>query len=838
MDGEVAKVGEAHKQNIYDRSILGRMDEVMDEVRLRERQAVQTYLDDLIAVSGDGLSTERQLAKIDELGKVAEAKAHRAFNRDISSGMSRDIAQARLDDALDGIRETLERRKMEAAEKFEANVLNRLDTSKQTYYRQMKQEALLESQAKLPRYVPHKVPRETAKALRSKGPTKGAGFTEKTADHLARSLVDDAGLAIYTRAQLDDFVKQLNAGAGVDALVAQGMPRSSAAKLSRAARAIKSFKEQPTLLPWIKKHRQEADIFFSTNPGFLSQTTAENTAQVISAASFRRKIGEGLGKTLDQVMESGVENFDDWRTIKRWQGTKEGKMLFSPEVADELERVAGAYFGDEATKEALNIFDRTQGYWKQTTLFLFAGYHNRNWGSAIYNNALAGVYNPRYYGDAHLVSNADNMARGNLTIRQEAMRFAGLIGPEQAEAYRAANKAKGQAMMGRRLRNGRTVGEVLQGARQNGVAGKRQLIAELGKVGAPKGETIQQVAKAGIKVPVVGAIAETVGPGGVALRAGMDVAGRIEDNVRLALYIKSLDDGMDAWTSARQVAKYQFDYGDITPFERNVVSRAMPFFRFTRFNVPLQLQTALQQPGKIAAVEKVRQQLNASQEMPEFKEALLQDYLANNIPVQLGTRKLADGRELPAMFALGNWLPTQTAMAQLAHPLETLLGLVTPFFKEPLEQMQNYDNFRKKPIVDPSRGRFSETFLNMPIPARLRHVVKNIRLLNEFDRLVSAGIATIDPEKSRFMLRSGYKPELLDQLVSLIGGVKLSPFDATEANVARLNRIKGEFRRLKGAGRLALAKKDVANQDAIKKRMLELRDEAAALLNLHRGGQQ
>ena len=56
--------------------------------------------------------------------------------------------------------------------------------------------------------------------------------------------------------------------------------------------------------------------------------------------------------------------------------------------------------------------------------------------------------------------------------------------------------------------------------------------------------------------------------------------------------------------AAEQVRTYHFDYSDITNFEKTVMMRAIPFYKWTRKAVPLIVSTYLTNPGKITAVPK------------------------------------------------------------------------------------------------------------------------------------------------------------------------------------------------------------------------------------------
>lgn len=56
--------------------------------------------------------------------------------------------------------------------------------------------------------------------------------------------------------------------------------------------------------------------------------------------------------------------------------------------------------------------------------------------------------------------------------------------------------------------------------------------------------------------------------------------------------------------AAKSIDKFNYNYLDLTPFEKNYAKKAIPFYVFMRKNIPLQLESALLRPGKLATKAK------------------------------------------------------------------------------------------------------------------------------------------------------------------------------------------------------------------------------------------
>ena len=75
-----------------------------------------------------------------------------------------------------------------------------------------------------------------------------------------------------------------------------------------------------------------------------------------------------------------------------------------------------------------------------------------------------------------------------------------------------------------------------------------------------------------------------------------------EDYLRFASFLRGIDDfGFDDGGSlaAMYTLASQFDYQDLTRFEREAVKMIMPFYTWARYNIPLQIRAMISEPGKV-----------------------------------------------------------------------------------------------------------------------------------------------------------------------------------------------------------------------------------------------
>ena len=356
--------------------------------------------------------------------------------------------------------------------------------------------------------------------------------------------------------------------------------------------------------------------------------------------------------------------------LKGWVKSSSPELkgkYFNPLVAKEIDKTRVLFTGEESTKEMLRWFDAVQNGWKRWTLGVFPAYHFRNIIGNVWNNYLAGVSNPKYYSKA--IKLQRKIGRGvKLTPKEEL---------------------------------------IWNYAKKNGVVG-------LGRYGADIPSLVEpSLAKKTSELLNAPAL------------KGMEIGGHIEDNARLAHFIGQLDRGLKPDEAVFSVKKYLFDYSELTDFESNVMRRIMPFYTWTRKNIPLQFEALWNQTGKVLPIEKARR--SAYQGVGSPDEAYLEDWVKERMPFFYGQKD----KEY-SYFPVESWLPYGD-IAKAVRPTDILGELLSPIFKVPIEIAANKSFYFNTPI-ESYKGETAE-FLRNDMPVRMAYILRQFRLLNEAHRI-------------------------------------------------------------------------------------------------------
>lgn len=286
---------------------------------------------------------------------------------------------------------------------------------------------------------------------------------------------------------------------------------------------------------------------------------------------------------------------------------------------------------------------------------------------------------------------------------------------------------------------------------------------------------------------------------------GFRVGSYVDDRIRMAHVIQELRQGHPIYDAITTMKKYQFDYHQLSPFEKTWMKELIPFYAWSRKNIPFQLEMLVRRPDRAARFNGFLQGWQGWDANPD--EAFMSKWMQQNFPVR--TRKNKQGQTEYLLFK--NWLP-MADINDLFHMQDWALTGLTPYAKIPLEQIANtnfltdrkIDNMNARVRVGgaktqiPSLSGEREPFFGVNTPTRVTHLLKSIRIFNtlhtwvdnpqELDLASHALRAVVGRTYPLDVSRSSYElqQDLDDLNTGMRRSVKAAIFRGNDTEVTRL----------------------------------------------------
>jgi len=158
----------------------------------------------------------------------------------------------------------------------------------------------------------------------------------------------------------------------------------------------------------------------------------------------------------------------------------------------------------------------------------------------------------------------------------------------------------------------------------------------------------------------------------------------IEDIVRLGVGMDTMRWGGNVDDALKRIAKSQFDYDELTQFERRWMRRFFPFYTWTRKNVPYQLDQLARNPAKFNKILAGKRNL----EMGTKEEDIVPDYFLEpfgvRTPFKYKGATVYSAPDFPFQD-LARYDPFDREGGGLKEGAQNVMSMLTPILKAPLE---------------------------------------------------------------------------------------------------------------------------------------------------------
>ena len=424
------------------------------------------------------------------------------------------------------------------------------------------------------------------------------------------------------------------------------------------------------------------------------------------------------------------------------------------DIVNQVQQTWKIMTNDQQMMKFLKWYDKALSMWKLGVTIPWPAFHTQNFIGGQFNNFLAGITpgTPKWF----KLMNATRSLLGDVS---QNLSKVGMADPE---------------FLGKKVGEGAIKdwnwGAVLREYQNKGVSGGffRNEVGESAIrktfTNAPLKETLAQKAAG---------VGETLGS-------------VIEDFNRMPLFIDELIKHGDSRRAAKAVFKYQFDYSPeaYTWMENQVFRRFIPFYRFMRGNIPLQLDALYHQHAKIQAVVKAVNDMGGGED--KDKPAWLQKTFA----IKLGPEAAKYWGKNPGDKV---FMTMPFPFAELIRmDSRTLMSSITPLLRVPAEWMLNQEFFFGNQIYNPDLPPDAQTsraypilkpLVSMPIigPAIANYINwKEVPMKDAVTGKPSGKVYYEADSKKLFLLKNAFGP--ISRMYTLIGS---SPEEPYASNIVR-----------------------------------------------------
>ncbi len=150
---------------------------------------------------------------------------------------------------------------------------------------------------------------------------------------------------------------------------------------------------------------------------------------------------------------------------------------------------------------------------------------------------------------------------------------------------------------------------------------------------------------------------------------------------RGALFMDSIKKGMTPAEAMNRTKKFHFDYAELTDFEKKWMKRIIPFYAWSRKNIPLQLEMLFRAPGKYRNIAKLKEAIQGDAETQYNPDWWRQQDVWTT---KAGGAGVFVGLPYADLNTMGN-------PASMGSPLMSAVNVLRnydPFYKQPIQEFK------------------------------------------------------------------------------------------------------------------------------------------------------
>lgn len=462
--------------------------------------------------------------------------------------------------------------------------------------------------------------------------------------------------------------------------------------------------------------------------GFLKRSTdAEGYVKdpVVAIAGVKTKIARA---NIQDDFAKGV--FKKYGVSKEKVREFQGGKIINNETGEELSKYRGQYLpkelGDELTRietknetvhmllTPLRVFNRN---WKPLATAVRPRYHVRNVVGNLYNAIFVGGMDPR-----RIPTAAFQQLKSYIGEEMKSGSISGKV-------YKSFFKTPPESSLYKRALEDDVIGRGFFSADINDVAEIAEKASDIAKE-ISKLEYPSEI----YRVPILGWYIKKVSA----------IGSVIEDNARLSLYADRLRKGASRAEAKAYVNKHLFDYLNGLGEADRIIKQFIPFWAWTRFNVPLQVGAIGKLPLRHTAIQHGMGGEIQSQEQNNQEYQYLSQREKDQGAVKIGEITDKEGKVSDRYMRTQDVLPIADLnkiadvskldfSAAGGSPLTGIIEQLKYRINPPTNPNENLDFFGR-PVEDyPGEVK---RFLNMPVQGTTKEILSSVPLVTEVNKLI------------------------------------------------------------------------------------------------------